>query len=169
MFDLKPISREAIPAALENAERYRLLNEPAEAESICRDVLQIDPRNQKALVMLLLALTDQFGAGRGAAHADAQQLLPRLLGEFERAYYAGIICERWGKAQLDGGAPGHVVYDWLRLAMDWFEKAEAVSQPGNDDAILRWNACARFIESNEQVRPHEAQVGLADDFGDEIP
>lgn len=166
MFDPKPISPEAIPPALEKAHRYRLLNEPAEAESICRDVLRIDPENQDALVILVLALTDQFGAGGAATHANARQLLPRLRGEFERAYYAGITCERWGKAQLEAGAPGHVVYDWLRLAMDWFEKAQAVSHPGNDDAILRWNACARCIQNNDQVRPLEAQIGVADDFGD---
>src|SRR6266496_5947017 len=32
---LKPISRAAIPRALERAERYRLLSEPEQAESIC--------------------------------------------------------------------------------------------------------------------------------------
>ena len=38
-----------MPAALEKALRYRLLNEPVEAESICRDVLEVDPDNQAAL------------------------------------------------------------------------------------------------------------------------
>ncbi len=61
MFELKRLSEDAIPAALERALRYRLLNEPAEAESICHDVLRIDPENQEALVLLLLALTDRFG------------------------------------------------------------------------------------------------------------
>ena len=42
MFELKPLSREAIPAALEKAMRYRLLNEPGAAESICHDVLRTD-------------------------------------------------------------------------------------------------------------------------------
>ena len=167
MFDLKPVSREAVPAALAKAERYRLLNEPLEAESICRDVLKIEPSNQQALVILLLALTDQFGAGGSVARA--QELVPQLDGDYERAYYAGIICERWGKAQFDEDAPGHVVYDWLRLAMDWYDKAEPLGLPGNDDAILRWNACARFIEHSQQIRPYEAEVGLANDFGDGIP
>ena len=63
MFELKRLSDEAIPAALEKALRYRLLNKPAEAESICRDVLQIDPENQEALVVLLLALTDRLDIG----------------------------------------------------------------------------------------------------------
>ena len=63
MFELKRLSADAIPAALEKALRYRLLNDPAEAESICHDVLRIDPENQQALVNLLLALTDRFGKG----------------------------------------------------------------------------------------------------------
>ena len=60
MFELKPLSEKAVPRALERAERYRLLNEPAEAESICQDVLRIEPENQQALISLLPALTDQF-------------------------------------------------------------------------------------------------------------
>ena len=59
-FTLKPMSAAAIPSAIAKAERYRLLNEPGEAESICLDVLQIDPHNEDARIMLLLALTDQF-------------------------------------------------------------------------------------------------------------
>jgi len=45
---------------LTKAERYRLLNEPEEAESICRDILDVDPTHEAALVNFLLALTDQF-------------------------------------------------------------------------------------------------------------
>ena len=56
MYELKPLSREAIPAALEKAHRYRLLNEALEAESICRDILAADPVNQEATVTLLLAI-----------------------------------------------------------------------------------------------------------------
>ena len=168
MFQLKPISVDAIPAALAKAERYRLLNEPVEAESICRDVLDIDPENQPALTTLLLALTDQFPQKRGRTRVEAEQLLLRLGGEFEQAYYAGIICERWAKAQLESGTPGHVVHDWLYVAMEWYEKAEPLAPPGNDDAILRWNACVRLIASNEQIKPFEAQFSLADEFGNDM-
>ena len=52
MPELKPISKEAIPSALAKAERYRLLNEPRLAESICRDVLRTDAGNQQGLVIL---------------------------------------------------------------------------------------------------------------------
>src|SRR5207248_11695595 len=58
MSELKSLSKEAIPAALEKAERYRLLNEPGEAESICLDILKADPENQQAIITLLLALTE---------------------------------------------------------------------------------------------------------------
>ena len=59
MFNLKPISRDSIETALAKAERYRLLNEPNEAESICRDILEIDSANRQARISLVLAL--EFG------------------------------------------------------------------------------------------------------------
>ena len=113
MSDLKPLSREAIPAALEKAERYRLLNEPGEAESICLDVLRADPENQPALITLLLAVTDRFGKGYGVSDTQAKELLSRVKGEYERAYYAGILAERRAKAKLAQGTPGsrHYAYD----------------------------------------------------------
>jgi hypothetical protein len=43
---LKPISKDGIPEAISKAELYRNLNEPGEAESICRDILAADPENQ---------------------------------------------------------------------------------------------------------------------------
>jgi hypothetical protein len=147
MFQLKSISKEGITAALEKAERYRLLNEPREAESICLDVLEIDPENQKALVILLLSITDQFGRSDRDAARHAREMLPRLHDEYDRMYYAGIIFERQAKAVLKRGAPGgeYQAYDWFRNAMDLFEKAESIRPPGNDDALLRWNTCARII------------------------
>jgi hypothetical protein len=147
MFELKPIHREAVPNALRKAELYRLLNESAQAESICYDILQVDPDNQRALTTLLLALTDQFD--QGIPVNSPQELLPRLHGEYEQAYYAGIIYERKARAQLTGGIPGggFVAYELLREAMFWYERAEAIRPPDNDDATLRWNACVRTISS----------------------
>jgi hypothetical protein len=158
MFELKPLSKEAIPAALEKAFRYRLLNEPAEAESICLDVLAVDSENQSALVILLLALTDRFAQGYALGVAQAQEVLGRLSSEYERLYYAGIICERRAKAQLSLSLPGsgYAAYEWLEEAMNWYEQAEAVRLEGNDDALLRWNACARIIlQNNLAPRPAE--------------
>jgi len=158
MFELKPLSQEALPAALERATRYRLLNEPAEAESICLDVLRTDPDNQQALVILLLALTDRFSKGYGVSDTQAQELLPRLRSEYERAYYAGIILERKAKAHLYHGGPGagFNAYELFREAMTWFEKAEKLRPEGNDDALLRWNTCVRIIMRNQLgPRPQE--------------
>src|SRR6266853_1863635 len=100
MPELKSLSKEAIPAALEKAERYRLLNEPGEAESICLDILETDPENQPALITLLLALTDRFSKSYGVSDTQAKQILTRIRGEYEHAYYSGILAERRAKAQL---------------------------------------------------------------------
>ncbi len=145
MFPLKPLSASAIPSALAKAERYRLLNEPWQAESICRDILAQAPDNQEACVMLILALTDQFDQGIHAQ--DALDLIPKLKGEYERAYYSGIIHERRAVALFRHSdfRSGHIVYPLLEHAMEWYQKAEFLRPPGNDDALLRWNTCARFL------------------------
>lgn len=147
MFKIKPISKESIPTALERAERYRLLGEPILAESICKDILEVDPQNDKAIIIMLLAITDQFSASPLADMNQAKELLPKLPGEYEREYYSGLICERQGIAKLNKHMPDavFVAYEWLRDAMEHYEKAEKLRPPGKDDAILRWNTCARLI------------------------
>jgi hypothetical protein len=162
MFELKRLSEEAIPAALEKALRYRLLNEPAEAESICHDILHIDPENQQALVALLLALTDRFGKGYAVGFLEAREVLSRLHDAYDRAYYAGIICERRAKAGLQQGHPGssHDAYELLQEAMNWFEQAETLRPPRNDDALLHWNTCARLIMSNRLTPRSEESVEM---------
>lgn len=161
MFEVKPISPEGVKLALEKASHYRLLNEPAEAESICHDVLLIEPENQEALVILLLALTDRFSKGYALGATQAQEVVARLTDEYQRLYYSGIINERRGKALLNRGVPGsgYDAYEWLREAMHEYEQAEALRPAGNEDAILRWNACARIIEYNHLLpRPKEVQA-----------
>lgn len=146
MPELKPISGESIPGAIEKAERYRLLCEPVLAESICLDILEADPQNTRAITILLLAITDQFSASSSGGVNRARQLLPRLQSEYEKNYYAGIICEREGMAIFNRMTGSHfAVFEWLTEAMTFFEKAEALRPTGNDDAILRWNTCARMI------------------------
>jgi hypothetical protein len=159
MFELKRLSRDGVPAALKKADRYRLLNEPWYAESICRDVLEVEHDHREALVTLLLALTDQFAVAGSETLTAARAVLPRLAGEYERRYYAGIISERWAKRVLDSQAMGSgpVIYHWLREAMAWYEQAEPLRAPGDDDAILRWNTCARLIEQHAHVRPAEKE------------
>jgi hypothetical protein len=160
MSELKPLSKEAIPAALEKAMRYRLLNEPGEAESICLDILKADPENQEAIITLLLALTDRFEKGYGVSDTQIKELLARIHSEYERAYYAGIFAERRAKTKLMQNTPGcrFQAHDLFREAMSWFEKAEAIRPPGNDDALLRWNTCARMIAKNKLVPEEEEKI-----------
>jgi hypothetical protein len=159
MLEPKSISKEGIPTALQKAERYRIINDPTSAESICLDVLAVSPENQQALVTLLLAITDQFGAAPTEGVRRAQAILPRLSDQYKRAYYAGIICERCAKAQLRSGAPKaeEMAYHWLREAMSWYEKAESQRSIGNDEAILRWNTCIRLLTRNPRLRPGDEE------------
>lgn len=157
-FQLKTLSKEAIPAALERAERYRLLNEPAQAESICQDILAVDPDNQRAVVLLLLAISDQFAENLTKNLDRASELILRLGDEYHRVYYQGILYERLGRVYLRRPTPGShfSAYDMLREAMRLYEEAERLRPPGNDEALLRWNTCARTIMStNLEAQPED--------------
>lgn len=155
MSKLKPIHKDAIARAFEKAERYRLLNEPFEAESICLDILAVEPNHTQALGCLLLSLTDQFSHSAGQAMERARALLARFPGEYERTYYGGIISERFAKRRLRDGHPGAkaLAYGHLSQAMAAYEKAEALAPAGNDDAVLRFNACVRMIEHHGLTEP----------------
>jgi hypothetical protein len=160
MFELKPITASGIASALEKAERYRLLADPVAAESICLDVLELQPDNQEALVSLLLARTDQFVTAPGAGDTAAREVLPRLRSEYDRAYYAGLISERRGKAMLATARPGSQGIAWicLRDAMEWFEKAQRLKPGASDEAVLRWNTCARLLNAHPHLAPDDEQV-----------
>lgn len=160
MLTLKSLSPAAIPLALDKAERYRLLNQPWAAESICLDILSADPGNQKALQVLLLARTDQFGAESAAPAARARETLARLTSDYDRAYYGGIICERRARAHLDSRTPGagHNAHEWLSEAMELYQKAEAMRPADDDDAILRWNSCARLLNESPHIVPWEREM-----------
>ena len=153
-FELKTLHPDAVPRALVKAERYRLLNEPNQAESICRDVLEVDAANQEALTTLLLALTEQF-TDDPRAFAEAARVAGQLRDDYDRAYYTGIVWERRANAHLkhDGPVLGSQIYDWLREAMTWFERAEAIRPAANDDSLLRWNACARTVMRDHRIAP----------------
>jgi hypothetical protein len=171
MLKLKRIRQDAIGAALDKALRYRLLNEPRESESICLDVLAVEPENQQALVTLLLALSDQFEAEYVRAFQRAQELVPQIRDAYEKSYYDGIVHERWAKAQLARHVPVHVALSWLRNAMRCYEQAEQLSPADNPDAVLRWNTCARLMERLEQLGPSVSGMSrnVEESFGDDVP
>lgn len=158
-FELKTISPSGIEAALSKAETYRFLNQPEDAESICRDVLAIEPNHQLALRLLGLSITDQFGGNPSDRYADAERVFQQLTDEYEKLYYSGLLYERRAKAQLQAGRPPHTVTVLLESAMANYEKAERIRPTGNDDAILRWNRCARLLESRLESEWHR-EVGI---------
>lgn len=151
MHKIKPITKGGIQRALEKVERYRLLNEPAEAESICRDILAIEPDNQKALGMFILTLSDQFSTGM--TNKEVMESISKLTDDYKRTYYTGIVLERQAKAAIiRGGFGSHFdAYEWLMEAIEQFEKAAALRPEGNDDPLLRYNACVRTIQRHHLV------------------
>jgi hypothetical protein len=162
MVELKTLKPEAVEPALEMAKRYRLLNEPDEAESICLDILAVDAEHQDALITLLLALTDKFAHGVLHPHFEkAREVVARLSSSYCKSYYTGIVYERRAKYHLKLGAPksGSVAYAWFVKAMAAYGEALAGCDPDNQDAVLRWNSCARFINNNPDVKPDEEDQG----------
>lgn len=152
-FQIKSIRRESVAHSLEMARRYRLLNEPTQAESICLDILALEPDNEAARVELVLTMSDQFaGTRKSPRRSDIIAHIDLLSNEYERLYYKGLVCEREGMAFLQRGHAAAFAYDGLRDAMECYEQAEKLRPPGNDDAILRWNACVRAIQ-REQLKP----------------
>ena len=152
MFELKRLSPAAVPAALAKAERYRLLNEPRQSESICEDILGIDPNNHQALVTLILALSDGFPHDHARTASRAAALVALLPTEYERHYYGGLVAERRGRALLDHPGPGmRAAASWLRDAMEAYERAETLRPSDNDEARLRWNACARTFNLHPEM------------------
>ena len=146
-YQLKRISSAGIAEAISKAELYRSLNEPEEAESICRDILNIEPDHQFALRLLGLALTDQF-TGRGSdRYRETEQIFEQLQDPYESFYYTGILYERRAKAQLNAGSPRASVLALFEEALRSFAEAERLRPSGNDDAILRWNRCVRLLQN----------------------
>ena len=111
------------------------------------------------------SFTDQFLEELADNVRRARDVLPRLTDEYERVYYTGIIIERRARAQLHRGALGSadVASEGFREAMRWYERAEGMRPSGNDEAILRWNTCARLLGRHERANVHrEYEPALED-------
>lgn len=153
---LKRISKTSVPSALKKAERYRLINEPSEAASICHDILDVDPNNSDAKVMLILSLSGQL-TERISAFGEAKDVVKTLETGYERNYYMGLLCERRARAHFRHGSIGceHVAYDWFHVALEFFDKAAKDRPKGNDDSYFRWNAVIRTLEEHPSLQPHQ--------------
>jgi tetratricopeptide (TPR) repeat protein len=145
-YAIKQIRPSGIDAALQKADKYRELNQPAEAESICRDVLAIAPDHQLALRTLGLTLTDRFEAYSGTLFRQAQEAFARLRDPYECAFYSGLACERQAKAQLAAHLPPASIRPLFEQALTHYAEAEALRPADNDDPILRWNSCLRALQ-----------------------
>jgi tetratricopeptide (TPR) repeat protein len=164
---LKSISPEGVDSALSKVELYRFLNEPEEAESICQDVLAVEPTHQLALRQLGLAITDQFTGNPSDRHSEAEGIFQQLTDRYERLYYLGLLHERRAKAQLRAGRPPHTLLVLMEEAMRCYEEAERIRPTGNDEAILRWNRCVRLIHHHAESDWHR-EVELFE-MGDSTP
>jgi tetratricopeptide (TPR) repeat protein len=164
---LKPISKAGIPEAIAKIDLYRSLNEPEEAESICRDILAVDAKHQLALRLLGLAITDQFCGDVSDRWGEAQEYFDQLSDPYERIYYMGLLHERRAKAQLRAGRLRHTLTPLFEEAMSCFAEAEKIRPPQNDDAILRWNRCVRLLQSHPEFQ--EARESMEFDAQDTSP
>lgn len=153
--ELKQLHTDSLKAALHRARHYRLLNQPHLAESIFRDILEVDPDDADAKVGLIMTLCDAFVSASNTPVSEVLRMANELDDDYARSYYSGLVCERKAQAHLDKGGPGSgaLVYDWLRQAMDHYTDAEPLRPQGNDDALLRWNTCARILNNRPDVRP----------------
>ena len=163
---LKKLSASELEPAVAKAMLYRELNQPEEAESICRDVLAVDPAHQNALRVLGLALTDRFEEVTVGLFEEAMSTFAKLAQEYDRVYHEGVAWERLGKAHLKRGE-GHGALGALEHALDHYERAEKIAPPGNPDAVLRFNRCVRLLQSHRLLQdafdaPHSRVPHLGD-------
>ncbi len=164
-YEVKRISTAGVAEAIAKVNLYRSLNEPEEAESICRDILTIEPQHQLALRLLGLALTDQFTGGVSDHYRETEKIFQQLKDPYERLYYTGILQERRAKAQLKAGQLPHSLAALFEQALHLFAEAEKIRPAGNDDAILRWNRCVRLLQNpayewgelEQELVPFDAQ------------
>ncbi len=163
---LKKLGARNLAAAIALAKHYRDLNEPEEAESICRDVLAVAPDDEDAWRTLGLALTDRFPRHWMALFEEASAAFRKLGSEYERVYYDGIVWERYGKAQVMAGQAHNAIHAFEQ-ALQRFEQAETLAAPDDPAPILHYNRCVRALTTDsELVRasriPHEPEY----EFGD---
>lgn len=160
---LHDIHADAIESALAKARQYRSLLEPEIAESICLDILNIDDNNQQALVIYILALTDQLHHTEKQSQIKLlQTTIARLESEYEQYYYTGIMNERRARFLIRQPMSHSFAYDYFLEAIEAYRQAEKLSPEYNDDAILRQNSCVRIIEKEKLQARQDSEDILVD-------
>jgi hypothetical protein len=131
------------------------LLEPEMAESICLDILNINADNQHALIIYILALSDQLHHPDKQAQIKViQQAIEKLESEYQRHYYAGLLNERQALFLLSQPMSRSFAYDYFVEAFDHYKQAQTLSPENNDEAILRRNSCIRTIQK-EKLRARQ--------------
>lgn len=161
-FQLKTISKQGVAEAFSKVTLYRSLNEPEEAESICHDILAVEPENQLAQRLLGLTITDQFTGQATDRYAEVDTLFESLSDPYERHYYKGLLYERRAKAQMRVGRPPQVIVPLFNQAMLHFEEAEKIRPSDNDDSVLRWNRCVRLLSKLPHLEPEPQESSFED-------
>lgn len=162
--ELHDIHPDAIKQALKKAKQYRSLLEPEMAESICLDILKIDENNQEALIIYILALTDQLHhTERLTQIKDINQAIEKLESEYKRYYYTGLLNERRALALMSQPMSHSFAYDYFIEALQCYHHAEKMCPEGNDEAILRWNSCIRTIQK-EKLQPRQDSTTILVDM-----
>lgn len=163
---VKPLGARNLSAAVTLAKHYRDLNQPEEAESICRDILSVSADHDEALRTLGLALTDRFPTAWMTLFDEACTTFAKLSSEYERVYYTGVAWERYAKAQLEGGRIQNAIHAFEQ-AITRFEQADALGSPDDPAPILRYNRCVRALTTHPDiVRASLAPRGPEYEFGD---
>lgn len=164
--ELKKLRDKNLEAAIGLAKHYRDLNQPEEAESICRDVLEVAPDNVDALRTLGLALTDRFSSEWVSLFDEACATFKKLPADYDRAYYVGIAWERYAKAQLEAGRAHNAIHAFEE-ALARFEEAGAFAKKDDPAPILHYNRCVRALTTNaELMRASEVPHQPKYEFGD---
>ena len=148
--ELKRLPASSLQAAVAKAAHYRDLNQPEEAESICLDVLAVDPAHQDALKIFGLALTDRFATGQVGLLEEAVRVFEQMQDAYQRTYHLGVAWERAAKAHLERHET-HSAAAAFESALSFFERAEAL-RPDLPDPLLRWNRCVRLISNDATLR-----------------
>jgi tetratricopeptide (TPR) repeat protein len=161
---LHDIRISAVEKALEKAKQYRSLLEPEIAESICLDVLNIDPENQGVLIVYILALLDQVARAENQTQIKTiERTIEMLTSQYQRYYYTGLLSERRARHLLTQAMSHSFAYDYFIEALAFYQQAIDRCPEKNDEAILRWNSCIRTIEK-EKLKPRRDSEDLMVDM-----